>query len=173
MPMKGNLKDFKLEEVLQMIASGKKSGKLEINAERRRYRIYFKNGDIIHASAPFSTGEDAIKDVFLEEDGQFEFIQNIILPPKTIKKDNMNIIFQGMSVREECKKIKDIFSGNAKVSVSNEVENASLNEKEWKILKNIAEGKTMNEILEKESLSYYKACEILTSMLNKGLLKII
>lgn len=172
MPMKGNLKDFKLEEVLQMITAGKKSGKLEINAGRRRYRIYFKNGEIVHASAPYSTGEDAIKDVFLEESGAFEFIQNIILPPKTIKKDNMNIIFQGMSVREECSKIKDIFSGKAKISISNEAGNVSLNEVEWKLIKSITEGKSINDILEKESLSYYKACKILANILKKGLLKI-
>ena len=172
MPMKGNLKDFKLEEVLQMITAGKKSGKLEINAERRRYRIYFKDGEIIHASAPYSTGEDAIKDVFLEDHGMFEFIQNIILPPKTIQKDNMNIIFQGMSVRDECNKIKDLFSGKAKISVANDVGNVSLNEIEWKLVKSITEGKSINEILEKESLSYYKACKILSNMLRKGLLKI-
>ncbi len=172
MPMKGNLQDFKLEEVLQMITAGKKSGKLEINAENRRYRIYFKNGEIVHASAPYSTGEDAIKDVFLEESGRFEFIQNIILPPKTIKKDNMNIIFQGISVREECSKIRDVFSGKAKITISSDAEKVSLNEVEWKLVKSITEGKNINEMLEKESLSYYKACKILSNILKKGLLKI-
>jgi len=172
MPTKGNLKDFKLEEVLQMITAGKKSGKLEINAERRRYRIYFKNGEIVHASAPYSTGEDAIKDVFLEESGAFEFIQNIILPPKTIKKDNMSIIFQGISVREECSKIRDVFNGKAKIFISSDAENVSLNEIEWKLVRSIMEGKSINEILEKEGLSYYKACKILSNILKKGLLKI-
>jgi hypothetical protein len=172
MPIKGNLKDFKLEEILQMITSGKKSGKLEINSHRRRYRIYFKNGEILHASAPFSNGEDAIKDVFLESYGSFEFIQNIILPPKTIKKNNMEIIFQGLSVREECAKVKDIFTGETKLTTSeNAKQEVSINEKEWQILKNIAERQNINEILEKEELSYYKACIILKNLIEKGLLK--
>ena len=174
MPIKGNLKDFKLEEILQMITSGKKSGKLEINSHRRRYRIYFKNGEILHAGAPFSNGEDAIKDVFLETYGAFEFIQNIILPPKTIKKNNTEIIFQGLSVREECSEIKDIFTGEVKLITTNSPSGeVSISEKEWKILKSLAEQKNINEILEKEELSYYKACKILKNLVNKGLLKTV
>ncbi len=174
MPIKGSLKDFKLEEVIQMITAGKKSGKLEINAHRRRYRIYFKNGELLHASAPFSTGEDAIKDVFLETYGVFEFIQNIILPPKTIKKNNMEIIFQGISVREECGETKNIFTENDRLITSdNTVGNVSISEEEWKILKNIAEQKSINDILEEEGLSYYKACQTLKSLVTKGLLKIM
>ncbi len=175
MPIKGNLKDFKLEEILQMIVSGKKSGKLEINSHGRRYRVYFKNGEILHASAPYSNGEDAIKDIFLENYGHFEFIQNIILPPKTIKKNNTEIIFQGLSVRDECADVKDIFLGTAKLisSPNSTDDEVSITEEEWKILKNIAEQKDINEILEKEELSYYKACRILKNLIKKGLLKVV
>jgi DNA-binding CsgD family transcriptional regulator len=173
MPTKGNLKDFKLEEVIQMITAGKKSGKLEINSKKRRYRIYFKNGEILHASAPFSNGEDAIKDVFLEEDGVFEFVQNIVLPPKTINKNTMEVIFNGMSVREECKEVKEVFTGDKKIQVSTNVgDNVSVSETEWKILKRLAEGKTLDQILEEEELSYYKACIILMKIIKKGLIKI-
>ncbi len=173
MPIKGNLKDFKLEEVIQMITAGKKSGKLEINSKRRRYRIYFKNGEILHASAPFSNGEDAIKDVFLEEDGIFEFVQNIVLPPKTINKSTTEVIFNGMSVRENCKEVKDVFTGDKKIIVSTDVgDNVSITEEEWEMLKRIAQGKTLDQILEEEELSYYKACNILLSVIKKGLLKI-
>ncbi len=173
MPIKGNLKDFKLEEVVQMITAGKKSGKLEINSKGRRYRVYFKNGEILHASAPFSNGEDAIKDIFLEENGRFEFIQNIVLPPKTINKSTMEIIFNGMSVREDCKEVKEVFTGDKKLHVSTDVgDRVSISETEWKILKRLAEGETLDQILEKEELSYYKACIILRKIIEKGLIKI-
>ena len=44
----------------------------------------------------FSIGEEAILDVFLEINGEFSFLTNIVLPPRTIKKDLFDIISTGI-----------------------------------------------------------------------------
>jgi hypothetical protein len=69
MALQGNLSEFKLEEIIQSISVSNKSGKLEVDGVMGMYGIYFSNGQIIHANGPFSIGEEAILDVFLEING--------------------------------------------------------------------------------------------------------
>ena len=46
--LQGNIELFKLPEILQLVASGKKSGTLGIQRDDSIVMVYFKDGDIIY-----------------------------------------------------------------------------------------------------------------------------
>ncbi|MCI4463998.1 MAG: DUF4388 domain-containing protein [Caldisericum sp.] len=167
--MQGNLSDFKLEEIIQSISTSNKSGKLEVDGVMGMYGIYFSNGEIVHANGPYSIGEEAILDVFLEINGQFSFITNIVLPPRTIRKNIFDIIATGISLREEnFDIIKQITKTTKMVPNSkNDKEGVELSKDEIKLLKYILDGTPISNIMEQMSMSYVKFLEILKGLLQK------
>jgi hypothetical protein len=174
MALQGSLSDFKLEEVTQTIATGNKSGKLGISGKMGEYGIYFVNGKIIHAFGPFSIGEEAIKDVFIETEGNFIFKQNIIMPPQTINKDETAIIMDGVMLREEFKDIlarfdKSTMISAAQVTFQGDIE---ISDTEWKILSMVVKGMTPDEIIEKSNMSFINFIKALKILLEKNLVKL-
>ncbi|MGB9855660.1 MAG: DUF4388 domain-containing protein [Caldisericum exile] len=169
MALQGNLSDFKLEEVIQSISTSKKSGKLEVDGVMGMYGIYFSNGEIIHANGPFSIGEEAILDVFLEINGTFSFITNIVLPPRTIKKDLFDIIATGINLREENIDILKKITKKTKMlpNTKNDTNGIELSKDEIKLLKYILDGTPISTIMEEMSMSYLKFLEVLKGLLNK------
>jgi len=167
--MRGNLSDFKLEEIIQSISTSKKSGKLEVDGVMGMYGIYFSNGEIVHANGPYSIGEEAILDVFLEINGQFSFITNIVLPPRTIRKNIFDIIATGINLREEnFDIIKQITKTTRMVpNTKNDKEGVELSKDEIKLLKYILDWTPISNIMEQMSMSYVKFLEILKGLLQK------
>lgn len=169
MALQGNLSDFKLEEVIQSISTSKKSGKLEVDGVMGMYGIYFGNGEIVHANGPFSIGEEAILDVFLEINGTFSFITNIVLPPRTIKKDLFDIIATGINLREENLEVIKKITKTTKMlpNTKNSSGNVELSKDELKLLKYILDGTPISIIMEQMSMSYVKFLEVLKGLLQK------
>lgn len=64
MSLSGNLKTVSFSDILQLLATGKKSGVLEVNTTSRQKEIAFKNGNIIHASS-LNTTEDLLGNMLL------------------------------------------------------------------------------------------------------------
>lgn len=64
MSLSGNLKTVSFSDILQLLATGKKSGVLEVNTTSRQKEIAFKNGNIIHASS-LNTSEDLLGNMLL------------------------------------------------------------------------------------------------------------
>ena len=64
MSLSGNLKTVSFPDILQLLATGKKSGVLEVNTASRQKEIAFKNGNIIHASS-LNTSEDLLGNMLL------------------------------------------------------------------------------------------------------------
>jgi len=64
MSLSGNLKTVSFSDILQLLATGKKSGVLEVNTASRQKEIAFKNGNIVHASS-LNTSEDLLGNMLL------------------------------------------------------------------------------------------------------------
>ena len=62
MALEGNLTDFGLSEILQLIAVQQKSGMLSITSQDRSMVIFFKNGKIISTRDRRRKSKDPLKD---------------------------------------------------------------------------------------------------------------
>ena len=170
MALQGNLSEFKLEEIIQSISVSNKSGKLEVDGVMGMYGIYFSNGQIIHANGPFSIGEEAILDVFLEINGEFSFLTNIVLPPRTIKKELFDIISTGIDLRDKNFEIIKQIKKTTKMipNTTGNSEAINLTKDELSLLKYILDGAPISNIMEQMSMSYVKFLEILKGLLDRG-----
>lgn len=65
MSLSGNLKTVSFPDILQLLATGKKTGILEVRTSTRQKEVAFKDGNIIHASS-VNTSEDLLGQMLLK-----------------------------------------------------------------------------------------------------------
>ncbi len=64
MSLSGNLKTVSFSDILQLLASGKKTGMLEVKTSSRQKEVAFKDGNITHASS-VNSAEDLLGNMLL------------------------------------------------------------------------------------------------------------
>ncbi|HPI32739.1 MAG TPA: DUF4388 domain-containing protein, partial [candidate division Zixibacteria bacterium] len=64
MSLSGNLKTVSFPDILQLLATGKKTGLLEIRTASRQKEVAFRDGNIIHASS-VNSAEDLLGQMLL------------------------------------------------------------------------------------------------------------
>ena len=64
MSLAGNLKTVSFPDILQLLATGKKTGVLELKTSTRQKEVSFKNGNIIYASS-VNASEDLLGNMLL------------------------------------------------------------------------------------------------------------
>lgn len=88
MALKGNIKDFNIEEIIQFIGLGRKTGCLEIESGKESCSIYFKDGLIYfvsRTSRPDSIVRRVIESVDLPDDVKKKISDGTIFPPSKYK----------------------------------------------------------------------------------------
>ena len=74
MTLRGQIADFPIETVLQLLASTGKTGQLEVRGEGQAGSLGFDGGRLVSATAGDDVGENALGAVFTIGQGDFEFI---------------------------------------------------------------------------------------------------
>ena len=74
MTLRGQISDFPIETVLQLLASTGKTGQLEVRGEGQSGSLGFDGGRLVSATAGDDVGENALGAVFTVAQGDFEFI---------------------------------------------------------------------------------------------------
>ncbi|AFZ66031.1 DUF4388 domain-containing protein [Deinococcus peraridilitoris] len=82
--LSGNLADFALLGVMQMLLSSNRTGCLHLE-HARGGDIWIENGEVVHATALGKTGDEAISLISSLADGRFVFEQNVTTPERTIR----------------------------------------------------------------------------------------
>lgn len=91
---KGNLKHFKLADLLNIFGQSKKTGQLLIESDDQGH-LYFQQGNLVHAEFSLLEGENAFYKLMTIENGDFNFIENITTNKTTITKDTSELIRNG------------------------------------------------------------------------------
>jgi hypothetical protein len=98
--LKGNVRDFSLDEIVRFVCAGKKVGSLDIDNGQEAVSIYFKNGGIYFVSRTSradSVTERVLSSVALPEEIKKSLSSGSAFPPAAAKIDD--------SVKEEIAKI--------------------------------------------------------------------
>jgi len=108
--LEGNLKDFSIYEILQIISLGKKTGKLALTETDNgdRGAIYFEKGQVKHAEAQGYAGETAVLNILRATGKSFKFTACSVDDVKqTISKSVPELILFATSRLDEWKRIED------------------------------------------------------------------
>jgi len=81
--LSGNLADFDLLSVMQMLLTSGRTGKLHLEHPRGG-DVWIESGEVVHAVALGRTGEDALSIIASLKEGRFAFDQNAQSPEKTV-----------------------------------------------------------------------------------------
>ena len=152
--LEGSLKDFSIEDLLQMISMGEKSGELELSGVtpfgNRNGKIIFEQGEIRHAETGESKGEVAAVELLNMKEGNFRFIpKDVSGIVETVHKPIADLTLLAASKIDEWNRIQSkinsvdtIFAMNSE-GIPDEI---VLNPFEWKVLTLLGKGRSIREV---------------------------
>jgi hypothetical protein len=94
MELRGDLQSSPLVQLIQTLDNAQWSGKLDIRGHLGDFAVFFQKGRVIHARSPYNSGLPAFYDAFLEHDGTFNFVSNVILPPRRITASTASLLIE-------------------------------------------------------------------------------
>lgn len=101
MELWGNLKDFSLPDVIQLVGFGRKSGVLGVEHNGASARLFFQEGNVVHAEMGDLSGEDAVFMLFRLVEGEFRFRADLKPPAQTIFMDPTNLVMEAARLMDE------------------------------------------------------------------------
>jgi hypothetical protein len=175
MALRGDFKDFELNDIFQFIHMGGKDGALHLKGNNGSGVIYFERGNIKHAETGKHVGTEAINAFLKWDDGTFEFIAEESTDKITINLPVHNVILEAARQIDEWKKMEDVIpSVEIVVDFEEEpdVSDIELRPLEWKALSIINGEKTLKEIAEELNMKTFDLAKILYGLIQSGLIKV-
>ncbi len=169
--LKGNLEQMHLPEVIQTLSMNQKTGGLKINSNNRTGKIYFESGEVVQASLDQFKGEEALYRILIWDEGMFEFETSDTSNQPPIGKTTTSLLMEGFEERDEFfkyKKAMPSFSFSVKI-VSHSSEDSKPTTQ--KVLTLIDGHRTIQEIIDQNSMNYLLTTKILYTMFKKGLIE--
>jgi len=100
----GSLTQMALPDVIQILGSGRKSGRLELNAAGRRGELYFVEGSIHHATFGPVQGAEAVYAMLLLDHGDFRLDPSSETPQRSIEMSTEGLLLEGMRRMDEARR---------------------------------------------------------------------
>lgn len=178
MGVEGNIKDFPLVDVLNLLSFGGKTGILNIfgkkNKEELNGEVYFLNGKIVDAISGAKRGEEAFYNIFLIDEGTFSFSVKEFKREKTIEKSFDALLLEGIRRADELKGLLSKLPNLDTYLETNPKVNASeikLSSDEWQILNLFKDKKSIRDAIKISPFSEFLTLRTTYLLLTLNLLK--
>jgi hypothetical protein len=177
MGLDGNLEDFPLADVLQLINMGSRTGLLSISNADVTAKIWFERGQAVHAEVGDMEGEKAVYETFNWREGRFTFDTDAVTQLKSIDLDCQNLIMEAVRRLDEWTKLRKIIPrSNFIVSFAagpgEKTGNITLQAHEWKVLSLVNGELSVAALAEKTGFSELKTTQIIFTLIESGLLEV-
>jgi len=178
MSLDGNLEDFPLTDVFQLILMGERSGMLEVESDHKRAVIYFDKGQAVHAQLDNLSGEKAVYEAFYWTAGKFAFQTDVASPDRTITLECRNLVMEAVRRLDEWDKIRGIIPNNdyaIAFSAAHEdlASRVKLEAVEWKIVSQVNGSSSVKEIAANTGISEFETALIVCKLVRSGLLEVL
>ncbi|MEO0142312.1 MAG: DUF4388 domain-containing protein [candidate division WOR-3 bacterium] len=178
MALEGNLEDFELTDVFQLIQLGAKDGSLRIQSPNDVGVVYFKEGMVVHAKTNYLVGEQAIDSILRWRTGRFVFRPGEETMERTVELPIQQVIIDAARRIDEFNKIQKLIPSFDLIVKIVEVpdvgvEKINLRPEEWKVLAFVDGSLTIEQIARRVNLSEFEVGRILYGLISSGLVKII
>lgn len=177
----GDLSEFPLTDIIQLVDLSKKTGAVEIEGHRGskvfKGRIYFRDGKIIGADMPGQSPLEAVYAFFTVSSGPFQFNDNIVLEEPTITVSNEVIIMEGIMRQDSWQDTEEDTTPALSMIprlVPNPTSGSSdinLEAEEWRVLTMVNGKNTVQQIAQRSGLGEQRTREIIGELLASGLIE--
>jgi hypothetical protein len=174
MSLQGSLKHLQLADVIQLISVSGKTGMFHLKKEQHTGLIYLKDGNIVHAELDEIKGEEAVYELAIWNDGEFNFEPDVEPETRTISKSNTNLLMEAARRLDEwrvlSRKIPNLdVIPEFVVDQGTDRGQINLNTHEWLMLSKI-NGKTdIRTIAQSSNLPVFDVCKVLYGLVTHGL----
>ncbi|MFN3699479.1 MAG: DUF4388 domain-containing protein, partial [Dictyoglomus sp.] len=160
MSLRGSLQSLPLWEVLQLLYSGRKTGKFQVEDENNnKIEVFFNNGRIVYARGGDLENLDALLDLALWRKGTFFFVPEEKAPFSPISLDPFEILMIQVKYTDFLSYLSDFIL----VPINTE----ELSKEEEEII-NLFDGeKDLGDIIDEIGFSKIKALEIIKALIEK------
>lgn len=99
--MKGRLQDMAVADLIQHNCQDRKTARVQLKNGREKGELFFKNGNVVHASVDNQTGEEAVYQLMNWEEGTFELIPEVDPPAITITRKWTSLLLEAARLADE------------------------------------------------------------------------
>jgi hypothetical protein len=180
MALQGDLSEFPLTDIIQLVDLSKQTGGVHINGTRGAQQIegwlYFRDGKIIGAECAAMPPLEAVYTFFTLSSGPFRFHDERVISQPTITVSNEVIIMEGIMRQDAWATIHQYVPSLSLVprlvpnptTANSEI---NLEAEEWRILTMVDGRNTIGQIAQRSSLGEFRTCEIIAQLLQSGLIE--
>jgi hypothetical protein len=180
MALAGDLSEFPLTDIIQLVDLSKKTGGVHIKGQRSGQMfegwLYFRDGKIVGATMPGMKPLDAVYTFFTLASGPFRFHEDQRVETPTITTSNEVIIMEGIMRQDAWADIQRVVPSLAMVprlvpnpsTGSNEI---NLEAEGWRILTMVNGKNSVEQIAQRSGLGEFRTCEIIVEFLRNGLIE--
>ncbi|MCX6097921.1 MAG: DUF4388 domain-containing protein [Caldiserica bacterium] len=173
MELRGDLQSFPLTQLIQTLEGAQRTGKLDIEGHLGSFAIFFQKGKVIHAQSPYSSGLPAFYDAFLEHDGTFSFLSNVIMPPRRITDSNTSLLIKGTELAEEYTRSgihTEPFELKVGLAENDSDAAVTLTADEFLLLQRAGELESFDRILKEAEFGFFRAWTALNGLADKKMI---
>lgn len=180
MALEGDLSEFHLTDIIQLVDLSKKTGGVFMQgargAETLEGWLYFRDGKIVGAQLGNLPPLEAAYTFFTFSSGPFRFHDEVSIEGSPITLSNEMMIMEGIMRQEAWEKLQSQLPSLSMVprlvtnpsSTSNEI---NIEAEEWRVLTMVNGKNTIAQISQRSGLGELRTCEIIARLLNNGLIE--
>jgi hypothetical protein len=171
--LRGNLAQLSLLDILRMLSSGRRTGRLDVRQGVKTGEIYMHSGVILHAAAGTLMGENCIYTLMGWLEGEFSFTPDIPAPERSIQTTTEQLLLEAARQAEQWADIKDVLSSTEvvfNISPSGSTSTISLKPIEWQVLAQVNGERSVQDIANLLELQEFDVAKIFYSLTSAGLL---
>jgi Domain of unknown function (DUF4388) len=174
MSLQGSLKHLQLADVIQLISVSGKTGMFHLKKDEHVGMIYLKDGNIVHAELGEIKGEEAVYELAIWNDGEFNFEPDVEPAVRTISKSNTNLLMEAARRLDEwrvlSRKIPNLdVIPEFVVDQGSDRGQIQLNTHEWLILSKINGKQDIRTIAKASNVPVFDICKVLYGLVTHGL----
>lgn len=180
MPLQGDLSEFSLADIIQLVDLSKQTGAVHIVGEQDGKKaegwVYFRNGQVISARLGRLPPLEALYTLFTFSRGTFLFEEAVELPPREINAGNEVLIMEGIRRVDEWAALKDKVPPPETVlglvtSPDERLQEISLEPDEWRVLTLVDGRNTAADIAQRCGLGEFRTSQIIVRLLEASLIE--
>lgn len=171
--LKGNLAQLSLLDILRMLSSGRRSGRLDVRHGSKTGEIYLQEGMILHAVAGTLIGDTCVYALMGWLEGEFSFTPDVPVPERSIIITSEQLLLEAARQAEQWADIKDVLSSTETVfniSPTGSTNTVSLKPIEWQVLAQVNGERSVKDIAELLELQVFDVAKIFYGLTTAGLL---
>lgn len=172
----GDLSQIKLIDILRLLVSEEKTGKLILNKGNDRGEIYVENGAVTHASIKGSSGKEALFAMMTWMIGKFNFSPDALPEEKSIETGTDQLLEEGEKSIKEWEHIREVIPSMDvvfRLAGHKGSDDINLKSTEWNILTQVNAMRSVGEISNALNLDEFTVAKTLDELYSAGLLEIV